>query len=424
MEDKKGAADEPITHVDIPDEQGADGANEGNESAPAVEKPTLSDLADSGLSKDEIAIAKKQGLVKGEADGDKSDGGDGDSNKSGVDKSADGSAKKDGEDNAKKEKEEKEERNRVLTKGKSPEKIISEIGEKGALSREQEQVLLASLTQNGQAMYWAQKKERQKRQKAESAMADVETKKQKEIDDLRAELAEAKKARKAGDDPLDLENPEAEEEVDPEKKPLTKADLDKIEADKKAKADKEAEVLEERKREISDALNFQQQEAVERYGKEEVESSLSFTKELIGRANDGQLDELFPDARQRSKILRKVTDLIRAFATADRFEDGDFNAADMSIELAKEHPKYKPATKSSKSNASGKKNGETDADGNPEDADRALKNANRRGSSATLNGGNSRRVLLEELTPEQAVKVPMKNWNKLPASKREELLSQ
>lgn len=415
MVDKNGTKDEAITHVDLPGEvESADTGDEGGDAgnAEGAEKPTLSDLADAGLSKGEIEIAKAQGLVKGDSDGgDKGDGSDGASNK--------GTDKKDGEPDAKKEEKEKAERNRVLTKGKSPEQIIAEIGEKGALSQEQEQALMANLSQNGQAMYWAQKKERQKRQKTEGEFNEFKASTQKQIDDLKAELA-ATKTKKAEDDPLDLDGVDAAEEVDPENKPLTKADLDKIEADKKAKADEEKKNLDGRITEVRDALNYQQEEAKERYGSEEFESALGFTNEMLTKANAGQLEELYPEPRQRSRIIRKVVDLLKAFASADQFEAGDFNAADMTYELAKEHPKYKPVVK--KTNANGNKNGETGADGNPEDVDRALKNANRRGSSATLNGGSSRRVALEELTADQAVKVPLKNWNKLPKEHRDRLL--
>jgi hypothetical protein len=422
MVDKNGTQDEPITDIEIPEgDKGQSDTGEGPDDGGASEKPTLSDLAEAGLSKGEIEIAKKQGLVKGESDGDKGDSGNGDTNKSSANKSADGPTKAEGESDGKK-KEEKEERNRVLTKGKSPEQIISDIGEKGALTPDQEQVLMASLTQNGQAMYWAQKKERQKRQRLEAERTEDGAKKQKEIDDLKAQLAEARKPKKTEEDPLGIETEEPAEEVDPDKKPLTREDLDKIEAEKKAKADEDTKKFEERKREVNDALNTQQEEARERYGAEEFDGALGYVNEILTKANTGTLAELYPDPRQHSRVIRKAVDLLKAFAQADSFEAGDFNAADMTYELAKEHPKYKPATK--KSNANGNKNGETGADGNPEDVDRALKNANRRGSSATLNGSGSRRVVLEELTHDQAVKVPLKTWNKLPAATRERLLQE
>lgn len=414
MADKNGT--EEITDVEIADGPEDEGSadNNGANGVEAIEKPTLSELADGGLTSGELEIAKKHGLVKGESDGDKGDGGDGNTRKSVVDKPADGSTKKDGETNGKKE--EKEDRNRILNKGKSPEQIISEVGAKGTLSPEQEQALMASLSQNGQAMYWAQKKERQKRQKIEAERTTERAETQKKIDELTAQLAEAKKTKTDDEDPLEIDQAE---ETDPNKRPLTKEDLDKIEADKVAKLAEEEKKRTERRTVVMDALNFQQEDAKERYGEEVFNSAMDDVKDLLARANAGQLDELFPDVREQSRVVRKVKNLLSAFATADEFEEGDYNAADMAIELAKEHPKYKAA---SKSNANGKKSGETGADGNPEDVDRALKNANRRGSSATLTGGTSRRVPLDELTAEQARKLPTSQWRKLPKSTRERLL--
>lgn len=401
---QNGKADEPITHVEIPAGPGVEGNGSGeveegaNAEAP---RPTLAELADAGLAPGELEMAKKQGMVEGEAE-----------DKESVKKDEKG----DQSNGKEKEKDQKSvnERFRILSKGKSPEQILSEVSEKGTLSTEQETVLLANLSQNGQALYWTQKKERQKRQKLEADMTASQAENSKKIADLEAQLAKAKE--KPVDD-LGLEIPQ--EEIDPKKKPLTVEELEKFEAEKAAKAEEQSKKNTERRSELSDALNYQQEQARDRYKDEPVpfDQALSYTADILAAANSGKLEEMYPEPRMRSRIVGKCNLLLRAFANADVFNEGDFDAADMTYELSKEHPEY---GKKPKNNVT--KNDETGADGNPEKAARAITNASRRGSSATLTGGGSRRVALDELTPDQAVKVPTSKFNKIPKETRERLL--
>lgn len=410
MDPKNGATkEEPITHVDIPNDAGADNVSDGAGDTGAdieTSKPTLAELAEAGLAPGELEMAKKQGLVEGEPDGDKGKDDHSDANKTGATKTDTGKAK--GESDGKEKEKTVNERFRVLSNGKSPEQVMADIGEKGELSKDQESVLLASLSQNGQALYWAQKKSRQRAQKAEADLATERADRQKEIDDLKAKLA-------AKDPEIDPVTGEPVVPEDPKKKPLTAEDLERIETEKadKKKADDAKQT--ERAREINDALDFQQHEARDRY--KDFDNVITLTGEILSAHNTGKLEEMFPDARQRSRIILKARTLLSAYANADRFGEGDFNAADLTYELGKEHPGF---GKDPKNNAT--KTGETGADGNPEKAARVLNNASRRGSSATLTGSGSRRVALDELTPEQAARLPTKEFNKLPAATRERLL--
>lgn len=406
-----GNADEkPITHIDVPDDSSSsNGSSVDENGAVDTAKPSLSDLATAGLAPGEIDMAKKQGIIQ-----------DPEAKKEDKAEESTKDEKKDGESDGK-EKEEKvqtvNERYRILAPGKLPEQIFREVGEAGALSPEQEKVLLASLTQNGQNLYWVQKKERQKRMKIEQEIAAERAARQKEIDDLKAQNAElAKLRKKQEEDPLGLIDEENKETVvDPKKKPLTQEDLERIEAEKSEEAKKQQEARLARAAEMKEALDYQQQEARERYPDFDV--AMEHVANILSAANEGRLNELYPDPREQTKIMRKASLLLNAFANAATFEPGEYNAADMTYELAKEHPEFgkKLITKATET-------GETDADGNPEEAKRAVQNANRRGSSATLTGGGSRRVPLEELTPEQARRIPTKNWNKLPKEARERLL--
>lgn len=407
-----GKADEkPITHVDVPDDSAsADGEGAAGSGTSDTAKPSLADLATAGLTPGEIDMAKAQGLVE---DPDKKDDKP-DEKKTVTDD------KKEGDDDGKEKKEEKEktvdERYRILAPGKLPEQIFREVGEAGALNPDQEKVLLASLTHNGQDLYWAQKKERQKRMKIEQDLVAERAAKQKEIDDLKAQNAElAKLRKKTEEDPLGLVDEDKDEEADPKKKPLTLEDLERIEAEKQEKLEAEHGKRMGRAAEMKEALDYQQEEARERYPDFDV--ALGHVSAILRSASEGTLDKLYPDPRAQSRIISKARLLLHAFANASQFEPGEFNAADMTYELAKEHPEFgkKLITKATET-------GETDADGNPEEAKRVVANANRRGSSATLTGGGSRRVALDELTPEQARKIPTKQWNKLPKETRERLL--
>lgn len=412
----------PITHVEVPNDAppASDAGNDGGEADAATSaKPSLAELAKAGFTPGEIEMAKKQGMAEGENNG----GDTGDSARGAAGKSGSSPTKeaKGGEDvNKVKEGEKKEpktvdERFRILAEGKSPEQILAEVSEKGSLSPEQERALLANLSQNGQAMYWAQKKQRLQRQKVEADFLSERATKDKQIADLQSQVDALKKAPvKAIDDlGLDEEPPIVE---DPKKKPVTLEDLEKLDADKTAKAEAESKKQQERVTEIKSALDDQHADAQARY--ENFDEALGFTNEILAASNKGTLDQLFPDVRERSRITRKVVDLLRAFANADAFEPGDFNAADMSFELAKEHPKFGKPSKDTPV----KKTDETGADGDPEKAARIVANASRRGSSAAISGGGSRRVPLEELTADQAVRIPTKNFNKLPAATREKLL--
>lgn len=396
---QNGKADEPITHIEVPG-PGVEGNGSGEveEGANAqASRPTLAELADAGLAPGELEMAKKQGMVEGEAE-----------DKKPVKKDEKG----DEPHGKEKEKDQKsvDERFRVLAKGRSPEQILSELTDKGALSPDQEAVVVASLTQNGKTLYWAQKKER----KAKLQLMEEKVAKEKEIVDLKAQLEQAKKP-KVDDLGLEID----QEQIDPKKKPLTVEELEKIEAERAAKTDEESKKRNERSGEIKSALDYQQEQARDRYKDEPVpfDQALSYTADILAAANSGKLEDMYPDPRARSRIVGKCNLLLRAFSNADVFNEGDFDAADMTYELSKEHPEY---GKKPKNNVT--KNDETGADGNPEKAARAITNASRRGSSATLTGGGSRRVALDELTPDQAVKVPTSRFNKIPKEVRERLL--
>jgi len=382
-----------------------------------VKPVTLSDLRESGLSPTEVVMAEKLGMAV-------KDGGGEVENKSKKEDQKNGKGEKAGEEVKGKEGREKDddvnERFRILSSGKSPEQIISEVTESGgSLTEAQEKILIASLTQNGKTLYWAQKKERQKRQKVEQDATEKLKAKDIEIAELRAKVEADQKIRSKRKevDPLGLHDDEETEEsekpkvdIPEDEKPLNRKDLEEIEAEKKKKLEEAQEARYARASEIKEALEFQQLEAKERY--EDFDASLDSAREILKAVNEGSLDKMFADPKQRSRIIRKVQEIHSAYANADTFGEGDFNAADMTYELGKEHPEFgKPSFTD-----------ENDEGVHPEKSERVLKNASRRGSSAALNGGGSRRVALDDLTMEQASRLSIEEFSKLPKHIREKLL--
>lgn len=393
------------------------------EEAPAKQETenevSVADLAEAGLAEGEIEMAKKHGILPKDETPD-------------TDEKSE--EKKDGDSNGVQRKEEKgkevlksvDEKWSVLANGKAAETVISEIAEKGDLTPEQEKVLLASLSNNGKNLYWAQKYERRQKAKAISER-DEATKK---LEELNRSLEEAKKeleelrSRKTDvedDDPLNLDGKKKQAEEDPKKKPLTEEDLDRREKERQDKLEAESKARAERAATIREHLNQQQEEARERYN--DFDDSLVRASEIITAATQGKLNDLYADPRRASRVARQVNELLRAYAQADAFEPGEYNAADMTYELGQQHPDFGKPTKKPGADAKGGKKGETDADGNPEGVRRALENASRRGSSASLGGGGSRReVTVDELTEDQAARMSESEWIKLPKWKRQELL--
>jgi hypothetical protein len=352
-------------------------------------------------------MAKKQGLIPDEKAEDTN--GDGDEEKKPEAKKAE----------VLKKPESVDDRWRVLADGKTPEAVISEVAEKGDLGPDQEKVLLASLTQNGKTLYWSQKRERQKRQAAEKSLEEREQK----IAEYEKKIKELETKKPSGEmdedeDPLNLDGAK-KDETDPKKKPLTEEDLDRREKERQDRESAEQERRMQRAQVLRETLDAQQEEARERY--QDFDDALRGVAGIIGAANEGKLAELYPDPRQRTRIEREVHGLLTAWARADENEPGEYNAADMTYELGKKHPQFGKPTKPS-AHAKGDKRGETDADGNPEAVRRAMENASRRGSSASLSGGSRREIAVDELTEEQASKLSESQWAKLPKATRERLL--
>lgn len=378
--------------VDIPDE------------TPQDTSLTEEDLRSAGLSDEEISSAKTTGFIK-EPEKKKDETKD---EKTDEEKAKDGILNKDKKDETPDPDEE--------------------------LDPEKETEILSKYNRNEKALYHAQKKERRKRQRAEAERDQVALqqklldKRVKELEEERDRLIaqgtkSSEKKADAIDDELDLLDPEERakrkpEETDPKKKPLTMEDLERLEKEREDKLAEQNKVRDEKNQRARAALRDFNESGKERY--EDFDETIQQTHELVEKAVRGQLGTLFKDPRQISKVERKVKEFLLTVANADEFKEDEFNPADFAYELGKLHP------------SSGRKSDpDADAEGSkrdgtltPEQLRRAEKNADRRQPSASVGGGGARRspVSYDDLTPEQASRLPQSEWSKLPPKVRERLL--
>jgi hypothetical protein len=366
--------------------------------AAAEVKPTIKVLEEQGLSAAEIKMAEKQGMVE---------------EKEPV-KKAEESTKKPAKEIVEPVKEDvadPEDVRRIIEEGKDSPEILAELKKQGELTPEQESALMGQLTRNGQGLYWSAKKERSRRQQAELTSEHTQVKlkaAEQRADDLQKELEETRKGKPAktnADDPLGLlDTGEEAAPVDPLDKPLTRRELEKIEAERADKANKDQEERLGKAKELNAALETMEADAQARF--HDFNAVADLANDLIKN-----VDKLIKDPRQNALIKRKVAFFGMAAS------HGDEVAPDLAYELGKLHPGYKP-------DATGQdKDGDKDADLNPEETQRALENASRRTSSATVAGGGGRRVVsVNDITLEQAAKLTDRQYADLPITVRKRLL--
>lgn len=182
-----------------------------------------------------------------------------------------------------------------------------------------------------------------------------------------------------------------------EEKPLTKSDLLAIEKEKEEKEKLASEQSKNFEKKLND---------LEEYGKNRFENYediiTSATEVLSGKC---ELPKLIDIKNISKQLIEKIND-----PNSDEDDVSDFV-----LEIAKFNPNYgkkkvEPSAKSEKKVSS-------------EDIDKIVKNASKGASSATVNGGNARRVVSHDnLTIEDAAKLTPEQYNKLPKEVRARLL--
>lgn len=302
-------------------------------------------------------------------------------------------------------------KNVVVENKESIEKVDNK--KKSFEDMEKNENTIGEYTKNEQALYFKWKSDKKARQEAQ-AERDLKIVQEKV---LRTELD---KAREEGNltvgklnainkllngDPEDI-TIEAIQEIlaanvkkaVEEEKPLTKSDLLAIEAEK---AEKEKAVAESNKNFVT------RMNTLEEYGKtkfEDYDEVIASAKEVL----DGKAE--LPEVIDRADIARRLVEKIN-----DPKNDED-DISDFVLGIAKLNPNYgKKKVESGKSEGSKKVSSE--------DIDKIVKNAAKGASSATVNGGNARRVVSHDnLTIEDAAKLTPEQYMKLPKEVRTRLL--
>lgn len=231
---------------------------------------------------------------------------------------------------------------------------------------------------NEKALYFRQKKERQKRQKIEQ-----------ERDFLKAQLRSFQETQQKEVEP--------EIEIDPEdeEKYVTVADLKKqqaAEAKKKAEQDAQQAKLNEDAQRIRDRLAEQEEEA------REIDP------------NFDKICDLAKDVMSKQKSGRYAKELVAIAA------DPEGNAPEFIYEVAQLHPEYQKVKNGKSDTANAEKVTKTN------NVDKIVANAQKRQSSAAVGGGGARTVSLDDLTIADVRTMSQEQWNKLPQATRDRLL--
>lgn len=229
---------------------------------------------------------------------------------------------------------------------------------------------------NEKALYFRQKKERQKRQKVES-----------ERDFLRAQLLALQKKEAAKIEP--------EIEPEDEEKYVTVADQKRKQAEEdKKKAEQEAEQA---------RINSEAQRIKARLAEQEEEA-----RELD--PNFDKICDLAREVMSKQSSGRYAKELVAIAA------DPEGNAPEFIYEVAQLHPEYQKV----KNGKSETEKAETVKKSN--NIDRIVANTQKRQSSAAVGGGGSRTVSLDDLTIADVETMSQEQWNKLPQATRDRLL--
>ena len=350
------------------------------ESKPVIEeKVTEEQLAEGGFSEEEIAMAKDQGTIaKDEEDKSKEEDSDDDDSKEEDSEEDKGEKDQDSKDKKPEDKDKDD-----SDKGKSEEKEPEE----GSL--EAEQKLVNGFNKNEKALYHKQKRERKNRQRAETERDLLKV--QNAGSRKTIEALEAKLKAKKDDIDSDLDDDDDDEG---EGKPkgedfVTKADLDKRDADKKAKED---EAMATSQRLAED----------ERDTKLNVEEFPAF---------DAVID-LAREVMNGDKTNYHAMTLGRAAA------DPMANASEVAYSIGKLHPDYLKVA--SKAQGGKESNKESDK------VEKIINNSKKKSSSASMGGGSggSRTVAEEDMTVEDTDGISTADWDKLSEATRERLLKE
>ncbi len=319
---------------------------------------------DSGLSVDEIEAGKKHGLITDDNKPAKKPAKVNDDETEEEDFSDDDEDKGDNEDEDSADAEKVEET-------PDPQDAAEE-----DIDPEKEAELIKGYNINEKTLYWKAKKERLKRQSA-----------QRESEHTKIKLAAAQReidALKKGTKKDDEEEAGQEEGEDDNERVMTVGEFKKMLADQKKEQGK---------------ANAQAQETIVRLEQQEAEF----------KTEHSDFDEVMDLAKEMMNKSPSFRNMLLAAGA-----DPNVNAAEVAYNIGRLNPKYKKGGTKPKTEVE---------EGSKTKVEKAIKNADKRQSSAAVASGGTKRIVSEtDLTVEDAAKLSPAAYEKLSPKTRERLL--
>lgn len=240
---------------------------------------------------------------------------------------------------------------------------------------EEQQKALEGILPPGNPMrgiYFRMKNERMARQRLEAELA----KERAAREALEAKMTATQVAKAEGD---------GEKTEDPEDRPLTIRALRELEAQNAMEAERRAQEVNARAAAVAEAQQAQEEYAREIYP--DFDETVTRAKEVIKNI------DAIPEPWKRAKAVKLFRDLQEAAARADSLGLDDYNGAIIAYEIGQLHPLHgKKADEQTNGNAL---RPEPKANGGltPDKMKRIEENSQRRASSASVAGGNGRRLV-------------------------------
>lgn len=241
---------------------------------------------------------------------------------------------------------------------------------------------------NSKALYFKQKKYKQRAQEAETEKEHLLIKNkalQKELDDL-----------KKGPEETDVEN-------EHEEQPLTRSELDKIAQEKIAEQTEKQNAIAERAKKIKENLDLQLAEAKSQFT--DFDEVIGLAQEVI---KNGLLPKDFPVSAE--ELQKKYT---------EKIINMDEDIAVFAYRIGKLHPDFGKAKGTTEIKEV------TEVKTNKKDIEKIIANADKPKSSANIGGGAgaTRKISIDDITVEDAAKLSTDEWRKLPRNVRDRLLA-
>jgi len=243
---------------------------------------------------------------------------------------------------------------------------------------------------NAKALYFKQKKYKQRAQEAE-AEKELLQMKLKELQQKVDTIDQS--GEKKDDDDIFTDEPEGE-------KPVTMSELKKLASEEQKREQEKQQTISRQAKRIKETLDLQEAEARTKY--EDFDQVMVLAKDVITK---GLIPKDLPLTAEelQQKYTQKMINM-------------EEDLADFAYRIGKLHPNYGKEVEEKKEESVAPKN---------KDIEKMLKNAEKPSSSANIGGGagGKRKVSVEDITIEEAAKLTTQQWRALPEKVRQRLLA-